>query len=131
MSRRFMIAMLAAALASLQAASARYPKDSVFPYQQADEARRVARDQCKPLTLHFVPDSKLGGEQLAAFYRGPNRVSDEVLEKVVIVALPTGKFARFAKQFGITDKGGYRTISAYDLGVFDQASLRTIRSGFV
>ena len=131
MSQRFITAIVVAASVSWQTASARYPKDSVFPFQQADEARQVARDQCKPLTLHFVPDSKLGGEQLVAFYRGPNRVSDEVLEKVVIVALPTRKFARFAKQFGITDKGGYRTISAYDLGVLDKASLGTIRSGFV
>ena len=131
MSRRFMTAMVVAALVSFQTASARPPKDNVFPYQQADKARQVARDQCKPLILHFVPDSKLGGEQLVAFYRGPNRVSDKVLEKVVIVALPTGKFARFAKQFGITDKGGYRTISAYDLGVLDKKSQGTIRSGFV
>ena len=131
MLRRIITTMLVAATASWQTASARSPKDSVFPYQQADEARQVARDQCKPLTLHFVPDSKLGGEQLVAFYRGPNRVSDEVLEKVVIVALPTRKFARFAKQFGITNKGGYRTISAYDLGVLDKKSRGTISSGFV
>lgn len=126
-----MTAMVIAASVSFQTASARSPKEHVFPFQQADKARQVARDQCKPLTLHFVPDSKLGGKQLEAFYRGPNRVSDEVLEKVVIVALPTAKFARFAKQLGITDMGGYRTISAYDLGAFDKASLGTIRSGFV
>ncbi len=114
-----------------QAAGGQSPKVNIFPYQQADEARQLARDQCKPLTLHFVPDNKLGADQLVAFYKGPTRVTDEILEKVVIVALPTEKFAKFAKEYGITEKGGYRTISPYDLGVFERESVGTVRSGFV
>jgi hypothetical protein len=105
--------------------------ERVFPYQLADRGRQLARDECKPLALHFVPDSKLGGDQLVAFYQGRKRVPDAILEKVVIVALPTEGFLQFARQLGITDKGGYRTISAYDLGAFDRGSLRTTRSGFI
>ncbi len=114
-----------------RAASAQKPVVSVFPYQQADAARQAARDQCKPLTLHFVPNDQLGVAQMSTFYQGTNRIDDDILSEVVIVALPAGKFAKSAAQYGLTAKGGYRTISAYDLDAFERESMGTVRSGFI
>jgi len=105
--------------------------DRVFSYKQARKARQIARDECKPLVIHFVPDTQLGGEQITSFYRGPYRVPSAILDKVVIIAVPTSKFAGFAKQLGVTGIGGYRTISPYRLDIVDEDSLSTVRSGFV
>ena len=107
------------------------PASRVFPYQRAEEGRQLARDECKPLVVHFVPDSKLGGDQLAAFYRGPQRVPDALIEQVVIIAVPTESFRRFARELGITGEGGLRTISPYDMTAADQGSVSTIRTGFI
>jgi len=103
----------------------------VFSYHKADQARQLARDECKPLTLHFVPDNLHGGDQLVSFYTGPGRVRDEWLDKVVIIALPSQKYRRLARDLGIKDDGGYRTISPYDLSVFSSPAVSTIQSGFI
>ncbi len=105
--------------------------ERVFTYKQAAKARRLARDECKPLVIHFVPDDRLGGEQIESYYQGHARVLDSILKKVVIIAVPTNRFPRFAQQLGITGPGGYRTISAYDLDVVDEVSFCTVRTGFV
>ena len=107
------------------------PSGRIFSYKNAEKARRLARWECKPLVVHFVPDTKLGADQLNAFYAKPGSVPRELLDQVVIVVVPTGRFRRFARQLGITGDGGYRTISAYDLGALDDRSQPTCRSGFV
>lgn len=104
---------------------------SIFSVHQADRARQLARDECKPLILHFVPDNAQGGDQLVSFYTGPDRVADGLLDQVVIVALPRRTYGGLARKLGIADDGGYRTISPYDLGVFDRPAVTTIRSGFI
>ena len=124
-------AVLIAAVLWPVRASAFGPTERVFSYKQAKKARRIARNECKPLVIHFVPDTQLGGEQIKSFYRGANRVPSSILDKVVIIAVPTKKFARFAKQLGVTGIGGYRTISPYSLEIVDEASLSTVRSGFI
>ena len=107
------------------------PSGRIFSYKNGEKARRLARWECKPLVVHFVPDTKLGSDQLNAFYAKPGGVPRELLDEVVIVVVPTGRFRRFARQLGITGDGGYRTISAYDLGALDDRSQPTCRSGFV
>ena len=107
------------------------PSGRIFTYKNAEKARRLARWECKPLVVHFVPDTKLGADQLNAYYANEGGVSRDLLEEVVIVVVPTGRFRGFARQLGITGDGGYRTISAYDLGALDDASQPTCRSGFV
>lgn len=103
----------------------------IFSYRNAEKARRLARWECKPLVVHFVPDTKLGADQLNAFYAKEGGVPRTLLDKVVIVVVPTERFRGFARQLGITGDGGYRTISAYDLGALDDRSQPTCRSGFV
>ena len=103
----------------------------IFSYRNAEKARRLARWECKPLVVHFVPDTKLGADQLNAFYAKDGGVPRTLLDKVVIVVVPTERFRGFARQLGITGDGGYRTISAYDLGALDNQSQPTCRSGFV
>jgi len=107
------------------------PSGRIFSYKNAEKARRLARWECKPLVVHFVPDTKLGADQLNAFYAKPGGVSRALLDKVVIVVVPTERFRGFARQLGITGDGGYRTISAYDLSALDDQSQPTCRSGFV
>ncbi len=107
------------------------PSGRIFSYKNAEKARRLARWECKPLVVHFVPDTKLGLDQLNAFYAKPGGVSRALLDKVVIVVVPTERFRGFARQLGITGDGGYRTISAYDLSALDDRSQPTCRSGFV
>ncbi len=107
------------------------PSGRIFTYKNAEKARRLARWECKPLVVHFVPDTKLGADQLDAFYAKAGGVPRELLDEVVIVVVPTGRFRGFARQLGITGDGGYRTISAYDLGALDDKSQPTCRSGFV
>ncbi len=107
------------------------PSGRIFSYKNGEKARRLARWECKPLVVHFVPDTKLGADQLDAFYAKPGGVPRELLDEVVIVVVPTERFRRFARQLGITGDGGYRTISAYDLGALDDRSQPTCRSGFV
>jgi|GEM_PF-1661129 len=103
----------------------------IFSYRNAEKARRLARWECKPLVVHFVPDTKLGADQLNAFYARDGGVPRSLLDKVVIVVVPTERFRGFARQLGITGDGGYRTISAYDLSALDDQSQPTCRSGFV
>ena len=110
---------------SLEAASPR-----IFPYTEAEAARRLAQRECKPLVLHFIPDTEVGAKQLDDFYAGRKRIPNDILDQVVIVVLPIGKYARFAKELGINGPGGYRTISAFDLSPFDKSSQPTCRSGF-
>ncbi len=107
------------------------PSGRIFTWRQAAQARALARWECKPLVVHFVPDSKLGQDQLDAFYAKPGGVARELLDEVVIVVVPTERYERFAQQLGITAAGGFRTISAYDLGALDERSQPTCRSGFV
>ena len=107
------------------------PSGRIFSYKNAEKARRLARWECKPLVVHFVPDTKLGADQLNAFYAKAGGVSRSLLDKVVIIVVPTERFRGFARQLGITGDGGYRTISAYDLGALDDRSQPTCRSGFV
>lgn len=107
------------------------PSGRIFSYRNAEKARQLARWECKPLVVHFVPDTTLGADQLDAFYARPGGVPRELLDDVVIVVVPTGRYRRFARQLGITGDGGFRTISAYDLGVLDDRSQPTCRSGFV
>ncbi|MCP4250305.1 MAG: hypothetical protein GY778_24950 [bacterium] len=103
----------------------------IYTYRQAEEARRLARRECKPLVIHFVPDSKTGAEQLDSFYKDPQGVPAELIDDVVIVVVPTQRYSRFARRLGITGPGGYRTVSAYDLSAMDDGSVPTCRSGFV
>ena len=107
------------------------PSGRIFTYKNAEKARRLARWECKPLVVHFVPDTKLGADQLNSFYARPGGVTRELLEEVVIIVVPTERFRGFARQLGVTGEGGYRTISAYDLGALDNRSQPTCRSGFV
>ncbi len=106
------------------------PKN-VFTYRNAEEARRLAREQCKPLVLHFLPDTRLGQQQFNSFYWGRSSVERSLLESVIIVAVPTEKYAGLAKRLGIREAGGYRTVSAYDLSGMDDGAVPTCRSGFV
>jgi hypothetical protein len=103
----------------------------IYSYQQGEHARRVARASCKPLVIHFVPESRVGWDQLQGFYARPGGVTDDLLEDVVIVVVPTQRFAGLARQLGISGAGGYRTISPYDLSPLDERSVPTCRSGFV
>ena len=102
----------------------------VYPYQRAETARQLARRECKPLVIHFVPDSQLGAEQLQSFYSGRRRVPDDVLDKVVIIGVPREKYGLFAQDLGVMSPAGFRTISAYDLSPVDQDSVPTVRTGF-
>jgi hypothetical protein len=111
----------------LQAAQ---PGQRVFPYNEAETGRQLARRECKPLVVHFFPDTRLGSEQLEALYSGPERIPQSVLDKLVIVAVPTERFSRFARNLGLTTPGGYRTLSGYDLNPFDEKAVATCRVGF-
>ncbi len=129
-----MLAMLA--VVAVVAAAAATPADTepsgrIFSWRQAERARQLARDECKPLVVHFVPDNTLGAKQLDSFYVTPGGVPRELLDEVVIVVAPIDRFRRFAGQLGVTGAGGYRTISAYDLSPVDEKSQPTCRSGYV
>lgn len=104
--------------------------ERIFPYQHAEKARKLARAECKPLVIHFVPDSKLGAAQLSSFYTGDRRVPEAVLEKVVVIGVPRERYAKFAQELGVMSPAGYRTISAYDLSPIDATSVPTVRTGF-
>jgi hypothetical protein len=102
----------------------------IFPYTQAEQARRLAQEECKPLVIHFIPNTELGADQLDRYYTGKYRIPDDVLEKLVIVVVPSEQFAKLKQDLGVTGPGGYRTISAYDLAPFDEKSVPTCKSGF-
>jgi len=112
-------------------AADRLPQVSVFLPHQANEARRLAQEQCKPLVVHVVPNSSVGVKQVGEFYGRFGAIPKDVLDKVVIVVLPGDRYGRFASQLGITDAGGLRTISAYDLDALDARSVTTCRAGFI
>lgn len=107
------------------------PVISIYLPQDAADARRRAQEQCKPLVVHVVPNSRVGVEQAYEFYGRFGKISKEVLDKVVIVLLPRDRYAKFAAQLGINDAGGLRTISAYDLDTLDSKSVATCRAGFI
>jgi len=102
----------------------------VFSYQQAETARQLARRECKPLVVHFLPDSRVGVEQHDAFYSGPHGIARTVLDDVVIVLVPSESFAGFANDLGLRQPGGFRTLSSYDLAPFDEKAVVTCRAGF-
>ncbi len=131
MSACRLLALAIICTVGVQSVQAGSPPRRVYKYRDAEKARRLARDECRPLVIHFVPDSKLGADQLKAFYAQSTGVPAELLEQVVIVVVPTERFRRFARQLGVTEAGGYRTISAFDLSTVDQESQPTYRSGFV
>ena len=112
-------------------ARAQITPKNVFTFRDAEEARQRAREQCKPLVLHFLPDTRLGEQQFNSFYWGKSSVKRSLLESVIIVAIPTEKYAGLAKRLGIREAGGYRTVSAYDLSGMDDGAVPTCRSGFV
>jgi len=122
--------VLLTAVLCLPPGDATAPQARLFPYAQAEEARRLARRECKPLVVHFIPDTDVGVRQLEEFYAGPDRIPTEVLGAVVIVVVPTEKFAAFARDLGLTTPGGYRTLSGYDLAPFDERAVATCRTGF-
>ena len=124
----FVIAVLLLSISS--AASAAGLGERVYPYQQAEKARKLARRECKPLVIHFVPDSQVGAEQLQSFYAGHRRVPDAALDKVVVIGVPREKYALFAQELGVMSPAGFRTISAYDLNPVDENSVPTVRTGF-
>jgi len=105
-------------------------QDRVFPYDKDEAARQLARKECKPLVLHFVPDDKVGFQQFQWFYTEKYRVPDDVLDKLVIVVIPSGRYAGLKNQLGVKGPGGFRAISAYDLEPFDTKAAQTCRSGF-
>lgn len=112
-------------------ARAQITPNNVFTYRDAEEARRLARQQCKPLVLHFLPDTQVGKRQFNSFYWGKSSVKEALLKDVIIVAIPTEKYAGLAKRLGIHAAGGYRTVSPYDLSGMDNGAVPTCRSGFV
>ena len=122
--------VIAVALLASTTAHASDLWERVYPYQRAEKARQLARRECKPLVIHFVPDSQLGAEQLESFYAGRRRVPDAALEKVVVVGVPREKYGRFAQDLGVMSPAGFRTISAYDLSPVDENSVPTVRTGF-
>jgi hypothetical protein len=128
MLRRIHLLILAPILPVV--ARAAEPPRRIFTYREGEQARQVARRECKPLVVHFVPDTKLGSDQLNSFYRGPERIPQSILDGVVIVAVPTQQYSSFAKQLGVSGQGGFRTISAYDLSTVDEKSVPTCGSGF-
>jgi hypothetical protein len=129
MNRRVSFGILIALLPNL--ARAAEPPRRIFTFREGEEARQVARRECKPLVVHFVPDTKLGSDQLTSFYRGPERIPQSVLDSVIIVAVPSQQYSAFAKELGVSGQGGYRTISAYDLSTVDSKSVPTCGSGFM
>jgi hypothetical protein len=102
----------------------------IFSYQQADEARLLAQEECKPLVIHFIPDTEVGARQLDSFYSGKRRIPDDLLRDIVIVVVPSGRFAKFKDELGVKGPGGFRTISAYDLSPFTGGAVPTCKSGF-
>lgn len=102
----------------------------IFPYQQAEQARQLAQTECKPLVIHFIPDSKVGAKQLNSFYDSVYGVSEEVLDSVVVLVVPTNRYASFAKELGVKGQGGFRTVSAYALTPFKEKAIPTCKSGF-
>ena len=102
----------------------------IYPYMQAEEARQLARLECRPLVIHFVPDSPMGKEQLESFYQNEWSISQDTLNSVVIIVVPIEKYRRFAQSLGLNHIGGYRTISSFDLNPIDEQSMPTCRSGF-
>jgi hypothetical protein len=104
---------------------------SVFLPERADEARATAQRYCKPLVVHVLSDSQLGVEQLYNYYGSLSGVSPAVLERVVIAVIPRERYAGFARQLGISDAGGLRTISPYELNTLDAQSVTTCRAGFI
>ena len=131
MVRRMWFGGLMGTVLLLGIAEAETPPPRVYTYRQAEGARLLGQRECRPLVIHFIPDTKLGDKQFESFYRGPKAVPVSLLEKVVIVAVPTQKFAGLARQLGISGPGGYRTISAYDLSPVGEQAQATTRSGFV
>ena len=113
------------------AAQASEPPRRIFTYREAERARRLARQECTPLVIHFVPDSDVGAKQLDSFYGGPDSIPESVLSEVVVVVVPTKRYSGLARQLGITGPGGYRTISPFDLDTMDEKAQPTCRSGFV
>jgi hypothetical protein len=131
MALRAFYALLLTVSSMTAPGEASQPQRRIFTYRDAEEARRLAQRECKPLVIHFIPDSQIGAEQLEAFYNEQDGVPQNLMDRVVIVLVPTEKYVRFARRLGVTDAGGYRTISAFDLTTFDQQAVQTYRSGFV
>ena len=70
-------------------ARAQITPKNVFTFRDAEEARRRAREQCKPLVLHFLPDTRLGEQQFNSFYWGKSSVKRSLLESVIIDPTPS------------------------------------------
>lgn len=128
--RRILAAILLVTSAWCPAAARAKWQDRIFPYDKAETARQLARKECKPLVLHFVPDDEVGFKQFHLFYTERYRVPDELLNKLVIVVIPSRRFAAFKNQLGVKGAGGYRTISAYDLEPFNAKAVQTCHTGF-
>jgi len=130
-SRWAYLVMGTALLCSASAGNAAKLGPRVFTDEEAEEARALARRECRALVVHFVPASTLGFEQVQAYYKNRTGIPSAALDDVVVVVIPTGKYPGFARQLGITEAGGFRAISAFDLGPVDSRSVITCRSGFV
>ena len=97
-----------------------------FSHSQAKKALELAQQECKPLVLHFYLDNASGRTQLAEYYLRSGGISAEVLDHVVVVALPLPRYAGFAKSLGVYGDGGMRTISPFDLNAVGFNALGTL-----
>ena len=97
----------------------------VFPPDQAEQARQLAIRECKPLVIHFVPDNQIGQEQLSQYYGGPDGIPKDLLQRVVILVLPSDRFREFADDLEVTGPAGYRAISPFHLTPLGRAARPT------
>jgi len=103
------------------------PHYRVYNDDQAPEALRVAQRECKPLVLHFVPTEKDAANQRREYYGPHSPIPREDLERMVVVIIPKDRYPDFARQMGIQDAGGIRTVSPYEFTFTDRWSLTTVK----
>ncbi len=104
-------------------------RPNYFTHRQAKQAQRIAQDECKPLVLHFLPETPFGRLQVRSYYDSSvGGVSRDVLQQAVVVILPMPRYAGFAAQLGIIEEGGLRTISPFDLVAVDTQSVSTLQT---
>jgi len=101
----------------------------VYRHDETDAAIRAAQIACKPLAIHVIPTVERGSAQIDQYYGRQSPIPRHLLDRFVVLVIPKDSHSRLAADLNITEAGGIRVVSPYDLTPVDGWGITTTIEG--
>lgn len=101
----------------------------VYQHDETDAAIRAAQYACKPLAIHVIPTVERGSAQIERYYGRQSPIPRHLLDRFVVLVIPKDSHSRLAADLNITEAGGIRVVSPYDLTPVDGWGITTTIEG--